>query len=97
MFQPGKPMLPQQKLSALNTEIQLLHNDVVAWSAKGERFYTADVPDGLGFVVDYPADKIYLEFESVINDSIFYVEVVRLSLMRLWSVWNATDPLLQNK
>ena len=97
MFKPGEPMLPQHKLSALSVEIQLLHKDVVARSGKGEMYYTANVIEGLGFVDEYPADKIYLGFESVVNDNIFYVDVIKPSLMRLWSLWHATNPLLQNE
>ena len=62
MFKPGEPMLPQHKLSALSVEIQLLHKDVVARSGKGEMYYTANVIEGLEFVDEYPADKIYLGF-----------------------------------
>ena len=43
--------------------------------------------DGIGFVDVFSADKIYLGFESV----------VKPSLMRLWSLWHATNPLLQNE
>ena len=97
MFKPGEPMLPQHMCSALSIEIQLLHKDVVARSGKGEMYYTANVIEGLGFVDGYPTDKIYLEFESAVNDNIFYVDIVRPSLMRLWALWHATNPLLQNE
>lgn len=97
LFQPGQPMLPPDKLSALRIEAQLLHNEVVPRSGKGEIYYTATVTEGIGFVIAFPADKIYLWFENVVNDNIFYVDVVRPSLMRLWSLWHATNPLVQNK
>ena len=97
MFKPGEPMLPKHKLSALSVEIQLLHKGVVARSGKGEMYYTTNVIESLGYVDEYPADKIYLGFDIVINDNIFYVDLIKPSLMRLWSLWHATNPLLQNE
>ena len=87
MFKPGELMLPQHKLSALSVKIQILHKDIVVRLGMGEMYYTANVIEGLGFVDEYLADKIYLVFESV----------VKPSLMRLWSLWHATNPLLQNE
>ena len=97
MFMPSELMLPQQKLSTLSIEIQLLHKDVVATSGKSEMYYTANVIDNLGFVNAFPADKISFAFDSVVNDNIFYVDVIKPSIMRLWSLGHATNPLLQNE
>ena len=97
MFMPGEPMLPEHKLRALSIEIHFLHKEIVARSRKGEICYTAKVIKVVGFVNVFPIDKIYLAFDNVVNGKIFNVDVVNPSLMRLWSLWHATNPLLRNE
>ena len=96
MYVPGEPTVWADNLDTFPHEVQLLHNDVVTRSKGGEQCYTFKVANGIGFNDFFPADKIYLDFEHAIHGNIFYVSPVCPSLMRLWELYQARDPLMHN-
>jgi hypothetical protein len=87
---------PLWGVKQIQSEVQLLHADVVARSKQGDQCYTAKVIEGVHFVDEFPADKIYLHFNEVIHGNIFHVSTVSSALMRLWALDQASNPQLQH-